>query len=138
MSSTQSQLETRRTMAKREEERPQRALKGMKFAFIYDSTYRHITEQYLCESIPSDRIIHFDLSIVKPNASIHRLLDAAMTGTPPDLIVYETLAPGLPRDLTTVPIPTSCLDIDSFGWTSFRLQWAQLFDYVFTWHPCYV
>src|SRR5690242_15116183 len=127
------------TTARCEEERLVGELKGMRFAFIYDSTYRHITEQYLCESIPSDRIIHLDLSVVKPNASIQRLLDGAIvSGEPPDLIVHETIAPGLPHDLTSVAIPTACLDIDTFGWTSFRLRWAQLFDYVFTWHPRYV
>ncbi|MFZ0738911.1 MAG: glycosyltransferase [Candidatus Acidiferrales bacterium] len=35
-------------------------------------------------------------------------------------------------------MPTACLDVDTFGWTSYRLKWAMLFDYVFTWHPSYV
>jgi len=55
----------------------------------------------------------------------------------PRLIVCE---PGSPAFL--VPgygkVPTLAWILDTFGWTSFRLGWALLFDYVFTWHRSYV
>src|SRR5262249_48962913 len=56
----------------------------------------------------------------------------------PDLIIREAGAGTLPRGLAGIHIPTCCLDVDTFAWTDLRLQWAMLFDYVFTWHPSYV
>jgi hypothetical protein len=108
-------------------------------AFVSNSACLHMTEENLREAFPADKAIHFDLAVLKPNVSVLRLLDSAeVCGKVPDLIVHETGTLGLPRDLNTTPIPTACLDIDTFGWTSFRLRWAMLFDYVFTWHPSYV
>lgn len=111
----------------------------MKFGHVYDSTYCHITAQNLRQAIPEGQSIHFDLSILKSDAAIEQLLGMArQRGIVPELILHETGAPGLPRGLSSVCIPTACLDIDTFGWTDFRVRWAMLFDYVFTWHPSYV
>ena len=111
----------------------------MKFGFVYDSTFCHIAAQCLRESIPASGSTHFDLNVLKSNVDIKQLLrKASERGKIPDVIVHEIAAPGLPHGLDTVPIPTACLDIDTFGWTRFRLRWAMLFDYVFTWHPSYV
>ena len=111
----------------------------MRFGLIYDSTDSHITSRYLRRALPETDSIHFDLNTLKPNVDIEQLVGtAAERGTVPDVILYETGAPGLPRGLNRVSLPTAILDIDTFGWTRFRLRWAMLFDYVFTWHPSYV
>jgi len=110
-----------------------------KFAHIYDSTDCHITGQSLRRSIPGSQSIFFDLSVLKPNADLQQLLEMSNKQAKfPDVILFESGAPGLPRGLAAVSIPTCCLDIDTFGWTQHRLRWAMLFDYVFTWHPSYV
>jgi hypothetical protein len=111
----------------------------MKFGSIYDSTNSHITAQYLRQSLPKSDSIHFDLNIIRSNVDIERLLSSAIErGTIPDVMLCEIGAPGLPRGLNKVSIPTAILDIDTFGWSPYRLRWAMLFDYVFTWHPSYV
>jgi hypothetical protein len=111
----------------------------MKYGLIYDSANCHVTGDYLRKSIPESQAIHFDLSVLKSNAEIEQLLETTTgKGAIPDVILHEIGAHGLPRGLDTVSIPTGCLDIDTFGWTCFRLNWAMLFDYVFTWHPTYV
>ncbi len=111
----------------------------MKYGLIYDSANCHITGDFLRKSIPESQAIHFDLSVHRPNIEIDELLETAPAkGAIPDALLHEICAPGLPRGLQSVSIPTVCLDIDSFGWTQFRLRWAMLFDYVFTWHPSYV
>jgi hypothetical protein len=111
----------------------------MKFGLIYDSSYCHISAQHLRQSIPESDCIHFDLNILKSGVEMTQLLETARgRGTIPDVILHETGAPGLPRGLNRTAMPTACLDVDTFGWTSFRLKWALLFDYVFTWHPSYV
>jgi hypothetical protein len=111
----------------------------MKFGFTYDSADCHMSAQNVRQALPENRRIDFDLGIFRPDVDINGLLQtAAAQGTIPDVIVHETIAPGLPRGFNTVSIPTACLDIDTFGWTDFRLQWGMLFDYVFTWHPSYV
>jgi len=111
----------------------------MRFGLIYDSTYWHISAQNVRQALPEGRRIDFDLSVLKPDADIHEVLRTATAqGAIPDVIVQETTAPGLPRGLHTVSVPTACLDVDTFGWTEFRLKWAMLFDYVFTWHISYV
>jgi hypothetical protein len=112
----------------------------MKFGVVYDSSYNHVTFLYLSQAIPEDRRLHLDLNVLKPNFDIERLLRSAGDdmGTCPEAILQETGAPGLPHGLNSLPIPTALLDPDSFGWTRFRLNWAMLFDYVYTWHPSYV
>jgi hypothetical protein len=108
----------------------------MKLGLIYDSTYSHITAEYLRQSIPGADCVHFDLSILKSDVEIAKLLELASNrGETPQGILHETGAPGLPRGLETTPIPTACLDVDTFQWTNHRLRWAMLFDSVFTWHP---
>jgi hypothetical protein len=110
-----------------------------KFGHIYDSTDCHVTGQSLRRSIPESQNIVFDLSLLKSNADLNQLLaEFGRQRRMPNVIVFETGARGLPHGLTEVSIPTCCIDIDTFGWTQFRLQWAMLFDYVFTWHPSYV
>lgn len=111
----------------------------MKYGLIYDSANCHITGDYLRKSIPESQSIHFDLSALKSNVEIEQLLEtAAAKSAIPDVLLHEIGARGLPRGLDRVSVPTGCLDIDTFGWTRYRLGWAMLFDYVFTWHPCYV
>lgn len=111
----------------------------MKFGLIYDSTYCHITGQYFRQSLQEAETVHFDLSIFRADGDIKQFLRAASEcGKTPDVVLHETGAPGLPRGLERVCIPTACLDIDTFGWTDLRVSWAMLFDYVFTWHPSYV
>jgi len=108
----------------------------MKYGLIYDSTYCHITCQYLRDCIPNGDCVRFDFGILKSNAEMKQLLEtAAQQGDMPDVLLFEVCCPGLPRGLTNAPIPTACLDVDTFGWTDFRLKWAMLFDCVFTWHP---
>jgi Glycosyl transferases group 1 len=122
-----------------EAETPADPVKRPRFGFVYDSQNTHITAQSLREAAAEDQITHFDLGLAKPDADIQQFLRlASRPERAPDLILHETGAPGLPRGLHQVSIPTALLDIDTFGWTFFRLQWALLFDYVFTWHPCYV
>jgi hypothetical protein len=111
----------------------------MKFGLIYDSNDCHITGQFFRQSLPEADTLHFDLSVYKSDADVQQFLDSVGScGGSPDLILHETGAPGLPRGLDKVPMPTACLDIDTFGWTQLRVRWAMLFDYVFTWHPSYV
>jgi Glycosyl transferases group 1/DUF based on E. rectale Gene description (DUF3880) len=117
----------------------QSRLSYMRFGLIYDSTDSHITSRYLRQALPQSQSIHFDLNALRPNVDIDQLVGAAgERGVIPDVILYETGAPGLPRGFNRVSLPTAILDIDTFGWTPFRLRWAMLFDYVFTWHPSYV
>jgi glycosyl transferase family 1/uncharacterized protein DUF3880 len=114
-------------------------LGDMKFGFIYDSTDTHVTAQNLRDVFAENDIIRFDLNLTKADVGIGQLIKSAgERGNSPDLLLFEIGAPGMPRGLQSAPVPTVCLDIDSFGWTSFRLRWAMLFDYVFTWHPSYV
>ena len=125
--------------ASSETEIPANRLKHLRFGFVYDSENSHITAQNLRDAIADDQITHFDLNFAKPDADIDQFLCLAIgQEKSPDLILHETGAPGLPRGLHKVSIPTVLLDIDTFGWTSFRLKWALLFDYIFTWHPSYV
>lgn len=56
----------------------------------------------------------------------------------PEAFAHLVDTPAFPSDLHLCPIPTVSLDIDSFGWTSSRIRWAMLFDYVFLWHPSLV
>jgi hypothetical protein len=111
----------------------------MKYGLIYDAANCHITGDYLRQSIPQTQGIPIDMSLFKANVNIERLLRTICEpGANPDVLMHEIGSHGLPNGLATVSIPTGCLDIDTFGWTNFRLKWAMLFDYVFTWHPSYV
>jgi hypothetical protein len=111
----------------------------VKYGLIYDAPNCHITGDYLRDSIPQSQSVRFDMSIFKANADIELLLSTMCErSTIPDALLHELGAQGLPHGLETVSIPTAILDIDTFGWTEFRLRWAMLFDYVFTWHPSYV
>lgn len=111
----------------------------MKIAFSYNASRRHVTEKYLSDTLDSESAIHFDLDLFRPNISIFQLLDLARSRNQlPDVFAHLVHTPGLPHDLTTAPIPTVSLDIDSFGWTDSRIRWAMLFDYVFVWHLSYV
>ncbi len=111
----------------------------MKYGLIYDAKRYHITGDYLRTAIPESQAVHFDLGAERSNVEISDLLKgAAAKGAIPDVLLYETGAPGLPRGLDSVAILTACLDVDTFAWTRLRLQWGMLFDYVFTWHPSYV
>jgi glycosyltransferase involved in cell wall biosynthesis len=112
----------------------------MKFGVVYDSSNNHVSFLYLSQAIPEDRRFHLDLSVLKPNFEIEPALRSAGDGEDawPDAILHGDNAPGLPHGLHKISIPTARLDFDSFGWTSFRLKWAMLFDYVFTWHLSYV
>jgi Glycosyl transferases group 1 len=110
-----------------------------RIGFIYDSTDDHITARYLRKSIPKNSVLDLNLKAVKPDADIQDVLSAfAREDGAPDLIIREIGASALPRGLNKLAVPTVCLDVDTFGWTEFRLHWAMLFDYVFTWHPSYV
>ncbi len=109
----------------------------MKFDVVYDSSYNHVALLYLSQAIPEHRRLHLDLNVLKPNFEIENLLrpDGAGEGACSEAILLGDGARGLPRGLHRVSIPTAFLDVDTFGWTSSRLIWAMLFDYVFTWHP---
>jgi len=113
--------------------------RDMRFGFVYDSSYNHITFLYLTRAVAEDCRFHLDLNVLKPNFDIEQLLSRTTEEDAcPEAILHETGSPGLPRGLNSVSIPTALLDVDTFGWTSLRLKWAMLFDYVFTWHPSYV
>jgi hypothetical protein len=105
----------------------------------YSSADRHITEEYLCDAFDPDELIHLNLDLFKPNLSILKMLGfVAVQGESPSFLVQYIGARGLPHDLHRVHIPTACLNIDTFSWTSSRLRWAMLFDYVFVWQPSFV
>ena len=111
----------------------------MKFGLIYDSADSHITSRYLRQALPETGNTHFDLKTLRSNFDIEQFVGAtAERQTAPDVLLCEIGAPGLPHGLDRVSRPTVILDIDTFGWTPYRLKWSMLFDYVFTWHPSYV
>jgi len=113
--------------------------KPLSVAFSYNASRRHVTERYLSDTFSPGYATHFDLDLFKPNVSLLELLDAARShGEVPDVFAHLVHTPGLPRDLHRSPIPTASLDIDSFGWTSSRIRWSMLFDYVFVWHMSFV
>jgi len=111
----------------------------IRIAFTYNSSSRHVSERYLSDTIPPGYAIHFDLDVLQPDVSVLRLFDIARSQNEvPDVFAHPVHTPGLPSDLNICPVPTVSLDIDSFGWTSSRVRWAMLFDYVFLWHPSLV
>ena len=56
----------------------------------------------------------------------------------PSLILHpEAVSAYLPWGLTEVDIPTACFQVDTYAYTSRRIAWSMLFDYVFVFHPAY-
>ena len=111
----------------------------MRVAFSYNASRRHVTERYLTDTFAPGSAIHFDLDLFRPNVSVFQLLDIARSRSQlPDVFAHLVHTPGLPHDLQVAPLPTASLDIDSFGWTSSRVRWSMLFDYVFVWHQSFV
>ena len=107
--------------------------------FSYVGAHRHVTEQYLSDAFDPRNSAHFDLQLFRPNVSVLRLLDAATNrGEAPTVYAHLVDTPALPHDLQICPIATASLDIDSFWWTSSRIRWSLLFDYVFVWHKSLV
>jgi hypothetical protein len=107
--------------------------------FSYVGAHRHVTEKYLSDAFDPEHSTHFDLQMLKQNVSVLRLLDAARTrGDAPSVYAHLVDTPALPHDLQICPIQTAALDIDSFWWTSSRIRWSLLFDYVFVWHKSLV
>jgi hypothetical protein len=105
-------------------------------AFSCDSSRRHITEEYLSDAFAPGCATHLYLDVLGPNVSIPTMLENARSRDEvPDVLAHVVDTPGLPRDLQLSPVPTASLDIDSFWWTSSRVRWSMLFDYVFVWHP---
>jgi len=103
--------------------------------FTYNASREHVTERYLCDTFSPGQAILFDLDLLRPNVSVLELLDAARSREEAlSAFAHLVDTPGLPRDLHCCPIPTVALDVDSFGWTSSRIRWSMLFDYVFVWH----
>jgi Glycosyl transferases group 1 len=110
-------------------------LETLKVGFSCNLAYRHVTEKYLSDTFDPGYAIQFDLDRFKPNVSLFELLDMARSRREaPDIFAHLVHTPGLPRDIQRSPIPTVSLDIDSFAWTSSRVRWSMLFDYVFVWH----
>jgi spore maturation protein CgeB len=108
----------------------------LKVAFSYNAPYRHVTERYLSDTFAPGSALHFDLDRFKPNISVLQLLETLPNRDErPDVLAHLVHTPALPRDLQRSPMPTASLDIDSFWWTSSRVRWSMLFDYVFVWHP---
>jgi hypothetical protein len=113
--------------------------KPIRIAFTYNGSRRHVSERYLSDTIAPGCAIHFDLDVMRPNVSVLRLFETARRQSEaPDVFAHPVHTPGLPTDLHVCPVPTVSLDIDSFGWTSSRIRWAMLFDYVFLWHKSLV
>lgn len=111
----------------------------VRVAFSYNAARRHITERYLSDAFGLGCAIHLDLDDFRPNISVCRLLEiAASRGEAPEIFAHVADMPALPRDLHLALVPTASLDIDSFGWTTSRVRWSMLFDYVFVWHPSLV
>lgn len=110
-------------------------LSPLKVGFSCNSAYRHVTEKYLSDTFDPGHAIQFDLDLFKPNVRLFELLDIARSrGNAPDFFAHLVHTPSLPQDIHRSPIPTVSLDIDSFAWTSSRVRWSMLFDYVFVWH----
>ena len=108
----------------------------IRVAFSSNSSRRHITERYLSDTFAPGCATHFDLDLFSPDVSVLTLLEEARRrNETPAAFAHVVDTPAIPRDLEISPIPTASLDIDSFWWTSSRIRWSMLFDYVFVWHP---
>ncbi len=118
---------------------PLAARRVAKIGLLYGSRERHVSEKYLFEAFKPTEIFEFDLDLFQPGSSVSDLIQfAARRGAPFSHLVHYIGAPGLPRSLHCAPLPTACLNIDTFSWLPSRLRWAMLFDYVFVWQPCFV
>jgi Glycosyl transferases group 1 len=123
--------------------RTHKEAKSLRVAFSYNDSWRHVTERYLSDAFAPGCATHFDLDVLGADVSVLGLLDVARSqNAAPEVFAHLVHTPGIPRDLHHSPIPTISMDIDSFGWTSSRIRWSMLFDYVFVWHkslaPLYV
>lgn len=111
----------------------------IKITFSYNAARRHPTEQYLSDAFGPGYATYFDFDRLRADESVLTLLEAARNrGETPEAFAHLVDTPAFPRDLHLSPLPTVSLDIDSFGWTSSRIRWSMLFDYVFLWHPSLV
>jgi hypothetical protein len=111
----------------------------LKVVFNSNATRPHVTVQYLYDAFAPYSPIYFDLDLLRPNVSLFRLLELAKGySAPPDVFIHLNDAPGIPRNIPGSPIPTACMDIDSFWWTESRIRWSLLFDHAFVWHKSYV
>ena len=114
-------------------------LAPIKVGFSCNASYRHVTEKYLSDTFAPGQAIQFDMDLFRPNVSLLRLLDIARSrGEAPDVFAHLVHTPALPQDIHRSPIPTVSMDIDSFAWSSSRIRWSMLFDYVFVWHQSFV
>jgi hypothetical protein len=111
----------------------------IKMSFSYNAARRHPTERYLSDAFGPGYATYLDFDSLRPDESVLTLLEAlGSRNEGPEAFAHLVDTPAFPRDLHRCPVPTVCLDIDSFGWTSSRIRWAMLFDYVFLWHPSLV
>src|SRR5207253_31640 len=111
----------------------------VKMSFSYNAARRHPTEQYLSDAFGSGYAMYFDFDLLRADESVLTLLAVARNrGEMPEAFAHLVDTPAFPRDMQRSPVPTVSLDIDSFGWTSSRIRWSMLFDYVFIWHPSFV
>lgn len=105
-------------------------------SFSYNAARRHPTERYLSDAFGPKYATYLDFDTLRPDESVFTLLDTLNSRSEgPEAFAHLVDTPALPRDLHRCPVPTLSLDVDSFGWTSSRIRWAMLFDYVFLWHP---
>ena len=110
-----------------------------RIGFIYGSRERHVSERYLVEAFEPGEIVEFDLNLFRADVSADDLVRFAFDrGETISHLVQYVGAPGLPRDLHHSPVPTACLNVDTFSWMPSRLRWAMLFDHVFVWQPRFV
>jgi Glycosyl transferases group 1 len=111
----------------------------IKITFSYNAARRHPTEQYLSDAFGPGYATYFDFDRLRADESVLTLLEVARSrGETPEAFAHLVDTPAFPRDLHLSPLPTVSLDVDSFGWTSSRIRWSMLFDYVFLWHPSFV
>jgi hypothetical protein len=112
---------------------------SLKIVFNSNATRPHVTVQYLYEAFAPFSPIYFDLDLFRPNISLFRILELAKSySVSPDVFIHLNDAAGIPRNIPESPIPTACMDIDSFWWTESRIRWSLLFDHVFVWHKSFV
>jgi len=108
----------------------------LRVSFSYNGERRHPTEHYLSDAFGPGYATYFDFDRLRADESVLTLLEVARSrGEMPEAFAHLVDTPAFPRDLHVSPLSTLSLDIDSFGWTSSRIRWSMLFDYVFIWHP---
>jgi Glycosyl transferases group 1 len=111
----------------------------VRVSFSYNGARRHPTENYLSSAFSPGYATYFDFDFLRADESVLTLLEVARNrGEMPEAFAHLVDTPAFPRDMQRSPVPTVSLDIDSFGWTSSRIRWSMLFDYVFIWHPSFV